>query len=436
MGANLGAHKVGILTTSPATTLDVRGDLSASTGQFGTASVSTYTLTVNGSMKIAGATTNEICFADNTCQNSAGVGSASQLISAGDATIKAGTQISTFTSTGNLQVPHGIVASTFTGTFIGTASTATYANTAGALATAGTTASSGYLCRGVDASGNCLPALVDTSATSSSTNTITSGAMYTALAGKADISGQVFTGDITAPNINISSLAIGGALNQLNLSNTNAIDIVSDSDKDGSGQINFLVGASTITTVSNTGLSSTNLTATYGVSVATITTTSTATLAAAAITGAVKITSGASGGATALSDASGNMSWSVNRSTYATIAAPINGTSAIGVCVAGSTVTYTTSGAPIIVVFSGSMSTSGAAGQNVQASAVIDGSRPSTVPIIYTTPNDSNQDTAVGFVSAPIALAAGSHWACLSAGTSSGTWKVEGSSIFGFHELH
>lgn len=54
--------------------------------------------------------------------------------------------------------------------------------TAGALAAPGTPAPSGFVCRGVDASGNCLRAAVDAAAVSGSTDPIQSGAVF-ALAG-------------------------------------------------------------------------------------------------------------------------------------------------------------------------------------------------------------------------------------------------------------
>jgi hypothetical protein len=64
------------------------------------------------------------------------------------------------------------------------------AATASSLATAGSSAASGYLCRGIDASGNCLSAIVDSAAVSSSTSPVQSGGMYTALAGKLPIDGS------------------------------------------------------------------------------------------------------------------------------------------------------------------------------------------------------------------------------------------------------
>jgi hypothetical protein len=57
--------------------------------------------------------------------------------------------------------------------------------TAGSLAATPTTAPSGYVSRGVDASGNAQTAWVESAATSGSTNPITSGAAYTALGLKA-----------------------------------------------------------------------------------------------------------------------------------------------------------------------------------------------------------------------------------------------------------
>jgi hypothetical protein len=57
--------------------------------------------------------------------------------------------------------------------------------TAGSLAATPTAAPSGYVSRGVDASGNAQTAWVESAATSGSTNPITSGAAYTALGLKA-----------------------------------------------------------------------------------------------------------------------------------------------------------------------------------------------------------------------------------------------------------
>jgi hypothetical protein len=97
--------------------------------------------------------------------------------------------------------------------------------TAGSLAATPTTAPSGYVSRGVDASGNAQTAWVETAATSGSTNPITSGAAFTALASKA-ASGS--NGDITA----LTALSNGGlkdgtvygqdiALSTVNLTNLN-----------------------------------------------------------------------------------------------------------------------------------------------------------------------------------------------------------------------
>lgn len=72
--------------------------------------------------------------------------------------------------TGNLT---GNSAGTHTGAVVGNADTAT------ALASLPTAASSGYVCRGISVLGACLPAWVETAGVSSSTNPVTSGALYT-----------------------------------------------------------------------------------------------------------------------------------------------------------------------------------------------------------------------------------------------------------------
>ena len=77
---------------------------------------------------------------------------------------------------------------------MGTVNTGGNAATTTALAADPADAASGYLCRGINTAGTCQEAFVDTAATDSSTNTITSNAMFDALALKANLSGATFTG--------------------------------------------------------------------------------------------------------------------------------------------------------------------------------------------------------------------------------------------------
>lgn len=76
-------------------------------------------------------------------------------------------------------------------------------NTALALAAAGTTCGTGFVSRGVDASGNCIPAAVDSSITGS-TDPVQSLPVQTALAGKAPLNG---TGANGTWNINTTGNA-------------------------------------------------------------------------------------------------------------------------------------------------------------------------------------------------------------------------------------
>ncbi len=77
------------------------------------------------------------------------------------------------------------------------------AATALALSAAGTPAGSGYLCRGVDASGNCVTAAVDatSSGVSGSTEPATSGALYAGLASKQAAGSYSGVGACTLPNV-------------------------------------------------------------------------------------------------------------------------------------------------------------------------------------------------------------------------------------------
>lgn len=74
------------------------------------------------------------------------------------------------------------------------------AATATAAQLAPSAANSGYLCRGVDASWNCLTAFVDATEVSGSTNPVTSGRMFTALAGKQPTGNYItaLIGDVAA----------------------------------------------------------------------------------------------------------------------------------------------------------------------------------------------------------------------------------------------
>ncbi len=82
-----------------------------------------------------------------------------------------------------------------TGNVSGSAGSATgNSGTATALAADPSDAASGFVCRGINASGTCQPAWVETAATSVSTNPISSGAAYTALAAKAPLNSPQFTG--------------------------------------------------------------------------------------------------------------------------------------------------------------------------------------------------------------------------------------------------
>ena len=123
------------------------------------------------------------------------------------------------TATGNIHAATGTVtAAHFSGPLMGTASYAIGASTAAALAAAGSTAGSGFICRGVDASGNCIGSAVDVSAVSGSTNPVQSGAMYTALAGKqasgsyALTTGATFTGALSGTALNLSQGATAQSL--------------------------------------------------------------------------------------------------------------------------------------------------------------------------------------------------------------------------------
>lgn len=94
-------------------------------------------------------------------------------------------------SGGSATVAYAMTAGSFAGN----------ATTASALKAAGSKCSSGNVAIGVDVSGNCIAGFVDTSATSGSTNTITSGAMFTALAGKqasGSYAASGANGDITS----------------------------------------------------------------------------------------------------------------------------------------------------------------------------------------------------------------------------------------------
>lgn len=80
--------------------------------------------------------------------------------------------------------------------------------TAAALAAAGTTASSGYVCRGVDASGNCLQAAVDSTAVSGSTNPVQSGGEFTKFATKASSGTNADITGLTQTLSNAAGLAV------------------------------------------------------------------------------------------------------------------------------------------------------------------------------------------------------------------------------------
>ena len=83
------------------------------------------------------------------------------------------------------------------------------AATATALAAAGTVCSAGHVSIGVDASGNCLPGAVDTTATSGSTDTVTSGAMFTALGNVAASTAALAAQFITDPSSYTNTSARG-----------------------------------------------------------------------------------------------------------------------------------------------------------------------------------------------------------------------------------
>jgi hypothetical protein len=261
---------------------------------------------------------------------------------------------SSATVQGPLAVTGTVTAGGFSGPLSGNAATAT------ALAAAGSTAGSGYVCRGVDASGNCIPAVVDATAISGSTNPVQSGGIYTALAGKqasgsyALSTGQAFTGNISAPNVTASTAIVsgnvsvgtttaastklevyGGDMRVVGASGFGAtptsgegLEIAYDSANHYAwfGAYNRTMAAYTGNYVdgSTMGLNYyskgpviiggnttvPSLSATYSLSAATGTFTSTATLAAANITGNLKFTgSTPSSGYLLTSDSSGNASW-------------------------------------------------------------------------------------------------------------------------------
>ena len=128
--------------------------------------------------------------------------------------------ISTLTVTGatGLTVTNGASAGSFSGA--GTGLTGTGASfTAGkatALATAGTTAGSGYLCIGVDASGNCILAAVNSTAAgvSSSTQPWSAGAAYSALNGT---NSGMTVGHVPATGVNAGALGTGVTISTANI---------------------------------------------------------------------------------------------------------------------------------------------------------------------------------------------------------------------------
>ena len=123
-----------------------------------------------------------------------------------------------------------------------TAAVAT-ANTALALASAGSEASSGYLCRGVDASGNCKTAYIDNEVTAGSTNPVSGAAVSNHLSGTqsqyyftpvasaisgyriADVNGAFVpvTGSSQAQNIAVNGVVISSWVTEVGLPGVVAI---------------------------------------------------------------------------------------------------------------------------------------------------------------------------------------------------------------------
>lgn len=101
--------------------------------------------------------------------------------------------------------------------------------TAAALAADPADAASGYVSRGINASGTVQPAWVETAATSGSTNPVTSGAMFTALSGKQASGNYItaLTGDVTAagPGSAAATIANLPAISGANLTNLTAANI-------------------------------------------------------------------------------------------------------------------------------------------------------------------------------------------------------------------
>ena len=77
------------------------------------------------------------------------------------------------------------------------------AATATALAADPADAASGYVCRGINDSGTCQPAWVETAATNGSTNPVTSYLVFDQLALKANLASPTFTGNVTLPGTGI-----------------------------------------------------------------------------------------------------------------------------------------------------------------------------------------------------------------------------------------
>lgn len=115
------------------------------------------------------------------------------------------TTYSLTTSSGINVAAGGVTAPWFSGTtFYGNAATAS------ALAATPSAASSGFLCRGIDVSGNCLPAHIDTTTNgvAASTKPWSSGAAATSLALYAPLAGATFTGAVGITN---QALTLTGA---------------------------------------------------------------------------------------------------------------------------------------------------------------------------------------------------------------------------------
>lgn len=110
-------------------------------------------------------------------------------------------------------VPAGNVdLSTVTTALAGKLGSNANATTASALFAAGTLAASGDLCRGVDASGNCVRSATDatTAGVSGSTLAWTSGAAFAALPLKASLNGATFTGASGITNVAFTATGSNG----------------------------------------------------------------------------------------------------------------------------------------------------------------------------------------------------------------------------------